>query len=70
MPAKSKAQQRLMAMAEHNPEKVWDKNKGVLGMSKQQLRDFAKTKTKELPSRKSKNTFLNMISRRKNHGTC
>ncbi len=44
MPAKSVAQQRLMAMAEHNPGAVKDKNKGVLAMSKSQLHDFASTK--------------------------
>jgi len=44
MPAKSKVQQRLMALALHNPEKVREENKGVLKMSKKQLRDFAKSK--------------------------
>lgn len=52
MPAKSKAQQRLMAIAEHNPGAVKGKNRGVLKMSKQELHDFAATKRKGLPSRK------------------
>lgn len=41
MPASSKAQQKLMALAEHAPSKVSGKNKGVLKMSKGQLHDFA-----------------------------
>lgn len=41
MPSVSKAQQRLMALAEHSPGKVSAKNKGVLKMSHQQLHDFA-----------------------------
>lgn len=44
MPATSIKQQRLMAIAEHNPNKVSAKNKGVLKMSKGQLHDFAATK--------------------------
>ena len=41
MPAKSRAQQQLMAIAEHDPSKVSAKNRGVLKMSRQQLHDFA-----------------------------
>ena len=44
MPAVSKAQRKLMAMAEHNPSAVSKKNRGVLKMSKSQLHDFAATK--------------------------
>ena len=40
MPAKSEKQRRLMAMAEHNPGKIYKKNKGVLKMSKSDLHDF------------------------------
>lgn len=43
MPAKSEAQWRLMAMAEHNPGAVSKANRGVLDMSKRQLHDFAAT---------------------------
>lgn len=42
MPAKSGAQQRLMAMALHNPSKIHRANRGVLAMSKEDLRDFSK----------------------------
>jgi hypothetical protein len=44
MPAKSRKQQQLMAIAEHNPSAVSAKNRGVLNMSHQQLHDFAATK--------------------------
>jgi hypothetical protein len=44
MPAKSKAQRQLMALAEHHPSQVSAKNRGVLKMSHQQLHDFASTK--------------------------
>ena len=44
MPAKSKAQRELMAIAEHHPEQVSAKNAGVLKMSQGQLHDFAATK--------------------------
>ena len=51
MPAKSKAQQVVMAIAEHNPSKLYKKNKGVAKMSQSQLHDFAATPTKELPQK-------------------
>jgi hypothetical protein len=53
MPSTSKAQQRLMAIAEHNPSAVSKKNRGVLKMSHQQLHDFAATKRKGLPAKVS-----------------
>jgi hypothetical protein len=49
MPAKSKAQQQAMAIAEHNPSKLKGKNRGLLKMSHKQLHDFAATKTGNLP---------------------
>ncbi len=49
MPAKSKAQGIAMAIAEHAPEKLYDRNKGMADMSKSQLHDFAKTPRKGLP---------------------
>jgi hypothetical protein len=53
MPAVSKAQQAAMAIAEHDPEKLQSKNKGLLKMSHTQLHDFAATKRKNLPARAS-----------------
>ncbi len=52
MPAKSKAQRRVMAIAEHHPEKLYKRNKGLKKMSQSQLHDFAATKEKKLPKRK------------------
>jgi len=49
MPAKSKAQQRAMAIALHHPDKLYARNKDMVGMKKSDLRDFAETKTGSLP---------------------
>ena len=49
MPAVSKAQRIATAIAEHHPEDLNAKNKGLLKMSKGQLHDFASTKEKGLP---------------------
>ncbi len=50
MPATSKKQRRLMAIAEHHAAQV--KNRGGLDMSKGQLHDFAATSEKGLPGKK------------------
>jgi hypothetical protein len=52
MPAVSKAQRIAMAIAEHHPDKLYGKNKGLLKMSHQQLHDFAHTSEKGLPEHK------------------
>ena len=44
MPAKSKKQRQMMAIAEHHPEDLYERNKGVLKMSKEELHDFATKK--------------------------
>jgi hypothetical protein len=49
MPARSKKQQMAMAIAEHEPEKLSGKNKGLLKMSKSKLSEFASTPRKSLP---------------------
>jgi len=51
MPAKSKNQRIAMAIAEHHPEKLNKKNKGMAKMSKKQLHDFAETPEKGLPKK-------------------
>lgn len=51
MPATSKAQRKMMAIAEHNPSKLYKRNKGALKMSKQELSKFASTKEKGLKRR-------------------
>lgn len=43
MPAVSDKQRKLMALAEHHPDQVSAKNRGVLSMSQGQLHDFAAT---------------------------
>lgn len=44
MPAVSKNQRIVMAIAEHAPQKLYKRNRGVLKMSMAQLHDFASTK--------------------------
>lgn len=43
-----------MAIAEHHPEKLKKRNRGLLKMSHQQLHDFASTPEKGLPMKKPK----------------
>jgi hypothetical protein len=50
MPATSRAQQEAMAIAEHEPGKLYARNKGLLQMSHSQLHDFAATPRKPLPN--------------------
>lgn len=54
MPSTSKAEQAVMAIAEHHPEKLYKRNRGVLKMTHQQLHDFAATPTSHLPVRSNK----------------
>jgi hypothetical protein len=51
MPATSKDQRTVMAIAEHAPEKLYKRNQGLLKMSKSQLHDFAATKSAGLPKK-------------------
>ena len=44
MPAISEKQREAMAIAEHHPEKLYKRNKGMVKMTHEQLHDFAKTK--------------------------
>ena len=50
MPAKSKAQRIAMAIAEHHPEELYERNKGLAEMSHKQLHEFASTSEKHLPT--------------------
>lgn len=54
MPAQSKAQQEAIAIAEHDPKKLYKKNRALLRMTHQQLHDFAATPRKGLPEKKGK----------------
>lgn len=51
MPSKSVAQRQAIAIAEHSPEKLYSRNKGLLSMSKEDQHDFASTKEGGLPSK-------------------
>lgn len=43
-----------MAIAEHEPGKLYARNRGLLNMSHQQLHDFAATKRSNLPVKAKK----------------
>jgi hypothetical protein len=51
MPAETKKQRIAAAIAEHEPEKLYARNKGMKKMSYQQLHEFASTKDKDLLSK-------------------
>lgn len=44
MPSVSRKQQQAMAIAEHEPDKLYARNAGLKKMSHAQLHDFASTK--------------------------
>lgn len=67
MPAKSKKQRKSMAIAEHHPEMLNKKNRGMLMMSKNQLHDMASTPEKNLP-KKSAND-IKKAAKAKAHGS-
>lgn len=69
MPAKSKKQQRLMGMAyaakkgELSSSKISPEIQKIMdSMSKKQIRDFAKTKTSDLPEQKKEASALSNMS--------
>ncbi len=49
MPSDSQDQQRAMSIAEHNPKKLYARNRGMLKLGHKQLHDFASTPRKGLP---------------------
>ena len=51
MPATSVKQQQAMAIAEHEPGKLYARNRGMLKMKHGDLHDFASTSHKGLPKR-------------------
>lgn len=55
MPAKSKAQRIAVAIAEHHPEDLYERNKGLADMTHQQQHDFAATSEKGLPQHVHRN---------------
>ncbi len=52
MPAVSKKQRKMMAIALHTPEKLHARNRAAASMSKTDLEHFASTKETNLPARK------------------
>lgn len=51
MPAVSGSQQRLFAIAEKSPQKLYAANKGLAKLPKKTLSEFASTKRAGLPKR-------------------
>lgn len=58
MPAESVAQRRAIAIAKHNPEKLYKRNRGLLKMSREEMHKFASTSEKGLPKKKRKERVL------------
>ena len=54
MPSSSEKQRIAMAIAEHEPEKLYRKNKGLKKMTHQQLHEFASKVKKAKGMRKKK----------------
>lgn len=54
MPARSKAMRRAVGIAEHHPEKLYKRNRGLLGMTHKQMHEFASTPEKGLPYKTKK----------------
>lgn len=59
---------RAMAIAEHHPDKLYKRNRGLLKMSHSQLHDFASTPESGLPKSVSKASSL-LAKRRKKNAT-
>ena len=53
MPAASKAMRRAVAIAEHDPGRLYARNKSLLHMTRRQMHKFASTPEQGLPKRKS-----------------
>lgn len=49
MPSKTEKQRITAVIAEHQPDKLYKRNKGMLKMSKEQLSEFARKSTKGSP---------------------
>ena len=62
MPSVSRKQQIAMAIAEHEPNKLYPHNRGLTKMTHQQLHDFAATPRKGLPEHAPKKRGLRHIT--------
>ena len=67
MPSVSRAQQIAMAIAEHHPEKLAKRNRGLLKMSHSQLHDFASTPRSDLPEH-SRNSAITEALKKHHRG--
>ncbi len=63
MPAVSEKQRELFAIAEHHPEELHAKNKGLAKLSHKTLHDFAATKGKKLPMHVTKKSLESKSSK-------
>ena len=54
MPAVSTKQRQAAAIAKHHPEKLFKRNRSLLGMTAHDLDKLASTKEKGLPKKKKK----------------
>lgn len=54
MPAVSRNQRVAMAIAEHEPGKLYKRNRGLASMSQSSLHDYASTPEAGLPRKKRK----------------
>lgn len=57
MPAVSQKQRTAIAIAEHAPDKLYARNRGLLGMTHEQQHDFAATPEKGLPKVEPKRKY-------------
>ncbi len=53
MPATSRLQRRAAAIAKHEPEKLYKRNRGLLSMNKKDLSHYSSTSEKGLPHKRS-----------------
>jgi hypothetical protein len=65
MPAKSVAQRRLFAIAEHHPGELREENRGLAKLSHKTLHEFAATSEKRLPKRKFRAQLRQATGRRR-----
>jgi hypothetical protein len=63
MPSVSEKQRKAMAIAEHEPDKLYKKNRGMLKMSHEQLHDFALNVDTKLKNNKSSKSHTIMGGR-------
>jgi hypothetical protein len=68
VPALSKAARKAMAIAEHHPDQLFKRNRGLLNMTQEQLHDFASTPEKGLPEHTSGGAFSRAAAKRRKRG--